>query len=231
MALVTENIKNAEKNYFGKTVAFSFSCLFCCTLITDRIRNSSPVNSDGSKPVWNFFRSRVNLRIRWFFFPIRTLMALRCFRNRCLKWPRQLYDATPTRDGEQPTKIKERGTRNGKVRGGKENEERRTRNGVRGTESEAGVRGTENVERSTGSGVRGTENGERGTVNEERWTRNGKRGTENRERRTENGERGTENRERRTGKEERGTGNRETGVWDRNFNGFSLNFCFKFIVF
>ena len=43
--------KNAEKNYFGKTVAFSFFCLFCCTLITDRIRNSSPVNSDGSKPV------------------------------------------------------------------------------------------------------------------------------------------------------------------------------------
>ena len=149
MALVTENIKNAEKNYFGKTVAFSFSYLFCCTLITARIRNSSPVNSDGSKPVWNVFRSRVNLRIRWFFFPIRTLMALRCFRNRCLKWPRQLYDATPTRDGEQPnSRNEEQGTV--KLERG-----RKTRNGERGTGN--GVRGKEYGERSTGNEVRGTE--------------------------------------------------------------------------
>src|SRR5262249_41480399 len=61
------------------------------------------------------------------------------------------------------------------------NEERRTRNGERGTENEE----------------RRTRKGERGTENEERRTRNGERGTENEERRTRNGERGTENEERR----------------------------------
>ena len=179
---------------------------------------SWPVNSAGYEPVWSFFRSRVDLRIQIFFFPIRTLTALWYFRNRCLNWPllyRQWWDVTSTKNRVRATKIEERGTRNGKLRAGNgewgtENEERRTENEEQRTRN--GERGTENEERRM-------RNGEWGTENEERRMRNGQRGTRNGERGTGNGKRETGNGKRRTGSKKRkwGTKNGETGVWDRNY--------------
>ena len=128
-------------------------------------------------------------------------MALRCFGNRCLKWP-LLYHSSSRMLLRQGTKNGQRssrsgGTGNGKLRAGNgeretENEERRMGNGVGGTEY----------------GERRRRNGERGTENKERRTRKGEQGTENEWRRTRNGERengGTEERENgRTGERENG---------------------------
>lgn len=47
---------------------FDLFFLFCCTLIADRTRSSSPVNSARYIPVWNLFRSKINLRIQRSFF-------------------------------------------------------------------------------------------------------------------------------------------------------------------
>ena len=68
------------KTFVGVSKLWTFF-FFWCTLIADRIRSSSPVNSVVYKPIWNFFRSRVNLRIKRFFFSYKRTHGNEMFRK------------------------------------------------------------------------------------------------------------------------------------------------------
>ena len=71
-------LKLSEESLSYELWSFFF---FCCTLIADRIRNSSPVNSPGYKPVWNFFSVEGNSKNSKILFSYKSVHGTEMFRK------------------------------------------------------------------------------------------------------------------------------------------------------